>query len=345
MGRQKLYRILKSTGFSLFFLLVLIGTLAAVAYYVTETFQDEPDFGGMVTIRQSDMDIDSTSAEANRLTRSMILEYIVNEKVLIPITRKYGWDIPYKEMVQSIDVKERLSSQNSYIIIVHTRNAERSMRVAVALTLDFLNDYGKKWEVRSRQALVVSAEKIKDYEKELCNLKKLRLRFQDRKELRPLNTEIEMKALNDQLVEAQNQFLTAYGAYVNRMEEKRSALQLELDLALQIHTEDDTEIKNTRRKLAEMERQCAKIQQQLSTQKPDLYRLTMDPPKLMGLPNDVLYFYENIQTLQQIKLALMLGSIIEEKEKMLEREQKKKNTIERLLDSNSCDVFIREVGR
>ena len=49
--------------------------------------------------------------------------------------------------------------------------------------------------------------------------------------------------------------------------------------------------------------------------------------------------------MQQIKLALMLGSIIEDKEKMLEREQKKKNTIERLLDSNSCDVFIREVGR
>ena len=37
--------------------------------------------------------------------------------------------------------------------------------------------------------------------------------------------------------------------------------------------------------------------------------------------------------------------IIEDKEKMLEREIKKKRTIERLLDSNSCDVFIREVGR
>ena len=41
----------------------------------------------------------------------------------------------------------------------------------------------------------------------------------------------------------------------------------------------------------------------------------------------------------------MLGSLIEEKEKMLEQEQQKKNTIERLLESNSCDVFIREMAR
>ena len=73
--------------------------------------------------------------------------------------------------------------------------------------------------------------------------------------------------------------------------------------------------------------------------------MNMEPKKLTGLPNDILYYYENIQTLQQLKLALMLGSIIEDKEKMLEREIKKKRTIERLLDSNSCDVFIREVGR
>ena len=77
-----------------------------------------------------------------------------------------------------------------------------------------------------------------------------------------------MKALNDQLVEAQNQFLTAYGAYISRMEEKRSALQLELDMARQIYTDDDTEIKNMRRKLAELDRQCTVIQERLAQQKP-----------------------------------------------------------------------------
>ena len=71
----------------------------------------------------------------------------------------------------------------------------------------------------------------------------------------------------------------------------------------------------------------------------------MNPSRLTGLPNDILYFYDNVQTLQQLKLALMLGSLIEEKEKMLEQEQQKKNTIERLLESNSCDVFIREMAR
>jgi len=345
MGRHKLYRILKSTGFSLFFLLVLIGGMAAVAYYVTETFQEEPDFGGMVTIRQSNMDVDSTSAEATCLTRSMILSHITREDVLLPIAKEYGWEASYNEMVQSVDVKERLSSHNSYIIIANTRNAERSVRVARALTLNFLNHYRKNWEIRSRKTLIGCEAKITELEKELCSLNTLRLRFQDKNELRPLNTEIEMKALNDQLVEAQNQFLTAYGVYVSRMELKRSEAQLELDLALQIRTDDDTEIKNMRRKVAELERQSAQIQQQLAKQKPDLYRMTAEPPKLTGLPSDVVYFYENIQNLQQIKLALMLGSIIEEKEKMLEREQKRKNTIERLLDSNSCDVFIREVAR
>ena len=343
MNKQKLYRFLNSTGFSLFFLVVLVAILGATAYYVTKSFEKEPDFGGMVTIRQAEMDIEPS--EENRLTRNMILEYITNQDVLLPIAKRHNWNIPYKEMLGGIDVKERLSSQNSYIIIANTRNMERSIRIARDLTISFLENYRKKWSVQSRKVMEASTKKIEEYEKELLRLKTLKEQFQDKKELRPLNTEIEMKALNDQLVEAQNQFLTAYGAYITRMEEKRSALQLELDLARQIYTDDDTEIKNMRKKLAELDRQCVAIQKQLANQKPDLYRMNMEPKKLTGLPNDILYYYENIQTLQQLKLALMLGSIIEDKEKMLEREIKKKRTIERLLDSNSCDVFIRGVGR
>ena len=343
MNRQKLHRILNSTGFSLFFLIVLVAVLGATAYYVTKSFEKEPDFGGMVTIRQAEMDISPT--EENRLTRNMVLDYITNKDVLLPIAKRHGWEIPYKDMLEGIDVKERLSSQNSYIIIANTRNMERSIRIARDLTLSFLENYRREWAVRSRKIMADSTKKIEEYEKELQRLKLLKEQFQEKKELRPLNTEIEMKALNDQLVEAQNQFLTAYGAYVSRMEEKRSELQLELDLARQIYTDDDTEIKNMRKKLTELDRQCTAIQKRLAQQKPDLYRMNMEPKKLTGLPNDILYYYENIQTLQQLKLALMLGSIIEDKEKMLEREMKKKRTIERLLDSNSCDVFIRGVSR
>ena len=343
MNRQKLHRVLNSTGFSLFFLIVLVAVLGGTAYYVTKSFEKEPDFGGMVTIRQAEMDI--SPAEENRLTRNMVLDYITNKDVLLPIAKRHGWEIPYKDMLEGIDVKERLSAQNSYIIIANTRNMERSVRIARDLTLSFLENYRKKWAIQSRKIMEASSKKIEEYEKELQRLRTLREHFQDKKELRPLNTEIEMQALNDQLVEAQNQFLTAYGAYISKMEEKRSELQLELDLARQIYTDDDTEIKNMRKKLAELDRQCSTIQKRLAQQKPDLYRMNMEPQKLTGLPNDILYYYENIQTLQQLKLALMLGSIIEDKEKMLDREIKKKRTIERLLDSNSCDVFIRGVGR
>ena len=54
--------------------------------------------------------------------------------------------------------------------------------------------------------------------------------------------------------------------------------------------------------------------------------------------------YDNIQTLQRLKLAMMLDSIIEEKVKKLEEERRKKDTVERLIETHSSDVFIREVG-
>lgn len=345
MSRKTLQRIIHSNLFSLLVLLILVAGLAYVAWDFTRTYRKEPDFGGMVTLRQADLKLDGTSAEVLHLNRDMILNYITDKKILEPIAARYGWNVLYEEMVDSIDVKQRLSSQNSYIVIANTRNAERSLKVAGALSLSFLEEYRKKWVVQSRRQLQACAERIDNLRQELCELKKLKSRFRDENELRPLNTEIEMQALNEQLVEAQNQFLTAYGAYISGLEAKRSELQLEYDLARQVYSSDNAEIRNMQLKLAELERQCEENRRKLSRQKPDLYRLTMNPSRLTGLPNDILYFYDNVQTLQQLKLALMLGSLIEEKEKMLEQEQQKKNTIERLLESNSCDVFIREMAR
>lgn len=343
MKRQNLRKVLNSTPFSLAVLTLLVAILAVTAYYVTTSVQQEPDFGGMITIRQADMDI-SGEVEHIQLTRDMILEYITDRKVLLPAAKRCEWNEEYEEMVKMIDVKERLASQNSYIIMVNTRNMERSMKMVRILTLSFLEDYQKKWKIQSRKALSHTERKIAASKKELQELKKLKERFQNKVELRPLNTEIEMKSLNEQLVAAQTQFLTAYGAYIAKMEEKRSELQLELNLALQSYTEDDAKVRSMRRKLKELDRQCREIREKMERQKPNLYRMTMEPEKLTGLPNDILYFYDNVQTLQQIKLALMLGSIIEEKEMALDREEKKKRTIERLIESNSSDVFIRGGG-
>lgn len=345
MSHKTLQKILHSTLFSLFVLLILVALLAYVAYSVTQAYQKEPDFGGMVTLRQANLQLDSTSADALQLSRNMILDYISSPEVLEPLAARYSWNVSPKEMARAIDVKERLSSQNSYIIIANTGNAERSARIARELSLSFLENYRKKWAKQSKRQLTLCAERIENFQKELCELKKLKIRFQDQEELRPLNTEIEMKALNEQLMEAQSQFLTAYGAYISSMEAKRSELQLEYDLARQIYSDDNIELQNMKQQLEELNRQCAQNQEKLARQKPNLYRMTMNPSKLVGLPSDILYLYENIQTLQQLKLALMLNSLIEDKEKMLEQEQQKKNTIERLLNSNSCDVFIREVAR
>ena len=90
--------------------------------------------------------------------------------------------------------------------------------------------------VQRRRQLQACAERIDNLRQELCELKKLKSRFRDENELRPLNTEIEMQALNEQLVEAQNQFLTAYGAYISGLEAKRAELQLEYDLDRQVYS-------------------------------------------------------------------------------------------------------------
>ncbi len=343
--QKNLQRFLHSTFFSLIVLLILVALLAYIANSITKSYHKEPNFGGMVMLRQADMGLNVTPQNALVLDRDMILEYITSKEVLVPIAMRNGWDVAYEEMVKCIDVKERLSSQNSYIIVANTYNMSRSSKIARALSVAFLENYRKKWNEQGKILLNQSAERIEKLKKELHELAELKVRFQDKEELRPLNTDIEMRAINEQLVEAQNQFMTAYTSYITTLETKRSELQLEYDLARQIYSENNIEIRNMKLKLAELERQSVAVRKKMSEQKPNLYRMTMTPQKLTGLPNDILYFYENVQTLQQLKLALMLNSLIEDKENMLKKEEEKKLTIERLRSSNSCDVFIREVGR
>ncbi len=343
MAGRTLKRFFHSWFFSLLILLILVGALLHLARNVTETYHREPDFGGMVILRQADMKLDDTSVTSLRLTRDMILNYVTSREVLEPIAKHCGWNESFEEMQRAIDVKDRLSATNSFIVVADTKLMRRSVRLARELSLSFLEYYRKKWHEQSRNQLALCDERLAKLQQELCDLKKLNLRFQDKSDLRPLNTEIEMAALNEQLVEAQKQFLSAYGTYITGLEAKRAELQLEYDMARQIYTENALELKHMKLKLMELNRQCEVSRKRFSEQRPDIYRLTMNPQKLENTPNDIVYYYENIQTLQQLKLALMLGGLIDDKEAMLTKEQQKKNTIERLLSSNSCDVFIREV--
>ena len=180
-------------------------------------------------------------------------------------------------------------------------------------------------------------------EQEIKELKLNRLNMRKEKELLPISTEIEMEAINNQLVEAQKQFMTAYGAYISKIEEKRSEIQMQYNLAKQIYTENDARLQTLKLQLDGIDRLSRDLSEKLIAQKPDLYKMTVKPKKLAGLPGDILYFYDNIQTLQQLKLAMMLDSIIEDKNKTLEEERRKKDTVERLIETHSSDVFIREV--
>lgn len=344
MSRQ-LRRIIHSTWFSILVLLVMVAILCYIAYSVTNAYRQEPDFGGMVSIRQSDMKLDYDSEEGLQLSRSMILDYITKKEILEPIAKRCNWFIPYREMVECIDVKDRLASQTSYIIVANTRQAARSSRVARELSMSFLEHYRKIWVKRSKKQLLFCDKLIAKAQDDLSRLKKLRLKLQDKGELRPANSEMEMRAINEQLLEAQSQFLTAYGAFISSLENKRREVQLEYEFAQKVFTDQDPQLKQFKTKLDIMTEICNQNVNRFIRQRPDLYRLNEELPKWENLPNDLLYFYENIQTLQEIKLSLTIDSMIKEKENMLEQIHRKKSTIERLLSSGSCDVFIREVGR
>ena len=336
-------KFIRHSGISVVLFIFVTGLIIYIAYQITEKYQQKPDFGGMVTLRQADMDLDF-NGDTVRLTRAMILKTITDPKILEPIAKKYDWNEPYAELVKNIDVRERLSSQRSFSIIVNTMGVGRSSKVARALSLAFMQEYQKNWETANKANLAKSEAKIKTYLQELEELKNTRQVLQETKELRPLESPEEMLALNNQLLEAQKQFMEAYGAYITKMEGKRSDLQLQYDLARQLYTPNDARLRNMKIQLAEMDRQCEAIRKKLAEQKPDLYKMTLKPKKLVGMPNDILYLYENIQSLQRLKLSMMLDSIIENKNKQLEKERKKKDTVERLIENHTSDVFIREVG-
>ena len=343
-SRAKQFRkFIRHSWISVILFVFVVALIIYAAYQITEKYQERPDFGGMVTLRQADMELDF-NGNTVRLTRQMILTTVTDRNILLPIAKKYGWDEPYNELVKHIEVKERLSSQRSFSILVNTMDAVRSAQVARALSLAFVAEYQKTWEARNKKNLLLSEKKIQGYQEELQELKEARRILHENKELRPVSTQVEMEAINTQLVEAQKQFMTAYGNYITRMEEKRSDMQLKYDLARQIYTENDARLRNLKIQLDEMNRQCEIARQKLSQQKPDLYKMSLNPKPLTGLPSDILYFYDNIQTLQRLKLAMMLDSIIEEKSKILDNERRKKDTVERLIESHSSDVFIREVG-
>lgn len=343
INKKTVTRFLRSPLFSLVTLLILVGGLYLIAQNITESYQKVPDFGGMVTLRQADVGLNGSTPKDLVLTREMILKHITDKAVLTGIAKRNGWNVTYGEMLHSVDVKERLASQNSFILYVNTGDVARSSKITRELTMSFLSDYKKRWRERSTVILESCQKRIDRYKKDLELLHGLKYKFHDNSDLQPANTELEMKAVNEQLVAAQGQFLNAYGAYISAMESKRSDIQIQLDLALKMYTESDRSVKNLKLQLEELNRQCEALRKNLAEQKPELYKLSYEPKKLTGLPNDILYYYDNIQTLQQMRLGLMLGSLIEEKEKMLDSEMKNKNTIQRLLDSDSCDVFIREV--
>ena len=343
-SRPKTFRqFVRHSWLSISIFVLLIAAIIYSAFEITDKYKQMPDFGGIVTLRQGELDLDF-NGDTLRLTRGMILGTITDPKILLPLAKKYGWNEPYGELVKQIEVKERLSAQRSFSILVNTMNAKRSIKVARALANVFLNEYQKKWEVHNKINLLKCAEKIKLLEQEIKDLKSNRQKIRQNKELLPISSELEMEAINRQLVEAQKQFMTAYGAYISKMEDKRSEMQLQYNLAKQIYTENDARLLTLKLQLEGIDRLTRELGEKLIAQKPDLYKMTIKPKKLTGLPGDILYFYDNIQTLQQLKLALMLDSIIEDKIKTLEDERRKKDTVERLIETHSSDVFIREVG-
>ena len=334
-------RFLHSTLFSLLVLIALVAGIGYIAYSVTQTYKQEPDFGGMVTIRQAKML--NTLSDGLVLTQDMIRKYITRPDVLNPIAARYEWTVPYQEMCEKIEIRERLATHNSFIVVVNAGNPERSLSIARALASDFLRDYREQWSARSREYLAESENILAGYNRDLEDLFRRRECFQEEDQLRPLNNEVEMKAINDQLVEAQKQFLAAYGGYIAGIEERRAAAEAELEAARSTFTENDARVRLLKLRYDQLQQRSEDVRAVISTQKPDLYRLTMDPEELVGLPDDIVYFYDNVQVLQRLKLSMMIDMLIEEKKKMISNELTDRDNIRRMLNSNSCDVFIREV--
>lgn len=335
-------RFVRHSWLSISVFVLLVAGIIYSAWEITERYKQKPDFGGIVTLRQGDLGLDF-NGETLQLNRGMIVRTLTDPKILLPLAKKYGWNEPYGELVKRIEIKERLSSQRSFSILVNTMNVERSILVARALAMAFLAEYQKVWESRNKKNLLICEKKIESLQQELNELKNARRVMRENRELVPVSTEVEMAAVNNQLVEAQKQFMSAYGTYIAKLEEKRSEMQIQYNLAKQIYTSNDARLQTLKMQLDEIVRLSRDFGEKMISQKPDLYKMTVQPKKISGLPSDILYFYDNIQTLQRLKLTMMIDSIIEDKVKNLEEEIRKKDTVERLIETHSSDVFIREV--
>ena len=166
-------RFVRHSWLSITLFVFLVAAIFYSAWQVTEKYKQMPDFGGIVTIRQGELDLDF-NGDTLRLTQGMIMKTITAREILVPLAKRYGWDKPYDEMVKNIEVKERLSSQRSFSILVNTMNAKRSNRLARALAMAFLEEYQKIWEEHNKGNLQKSAAKIKFLESELKELKENR---------------------------------------------------------------------------------------------------------------------------------------------------------------------------
>jgi len=345
MSRKLLQKIFRSTWFSIIVLAILIGALITVAHSVIQSYQVVPDFGGMVTIRQSDTDGDSTSLDRIILTTGMIQQYITAEKNLLPVAAQYGWDIPYEKMVKQIEIQQKITAKNCFVISVNTGNLSRSRDIAEALTRKFIESYRQQWERINRQNLINCKKRVVAFENELKELLKVQQNLKFAVEVRAVKNDIELQALNEQLVAAQSNFFTAYCGYVSGLADKYNETKMELDIALKVSTPEDPKVKALSVYLDAMKNTIENFEKELNRQNPDVYSMKITPEKLYNMPPHVSFLYDNIQRLQQLKLSMLLPSIIQNKQQLLEAEQRKKSTLEHLLNSNSCDVFIREIGK
>ena len=169
-SRPKTFRqFVRHSWLSISVFVLLVAAIIYSAFEITETYKQMPDFGGIVTLRQGELDLDF-NGDTLRLTRGMIMKTLTDPNVLLPVAKKHGWNEPYGELVKKIEVKERLSAQRSFSILVNTMNVKRSVKVTRALAEAFLNEYQKQCEAHNKINLMKSAENIKVLEQEIKEL-------------------------------------------------------------------------------------------------------------------------------------------------------------------------------
>ena len=92
--RKSNWRKWRDRLFSYLLLAFLVAGMIYGGLQLIETYQEHPDFGGMVVLRQAEMELDF-NGHTVRLSRGMILDYITNPEVLVPIAKRHGWEVSY----------------------------------------------------------------------------------------------------------------------------------------------------------------------------------------------------------------------------------------------------------